>query len=196
MNRFTTLFVLVAFWATMSVGHAASWKLDKSHSQVTFSVAHLVISEVRGVFKDFDVDFSTASEDFTDATIDATIKTASIDSGIEARDKHLRADDFLNVEKYPDMKFKSTSIEKTGNDAYKIIGDLTIRDVTKRVALDTKYKGSVKDPWGNEKIAFRATTTIDRFEFGTKWNKATETGGLVAGREVEITLLMEFTKQK
>ncbi|HCV42445.1 MAG TPA: polyisoprenoid-binding protein [Bacteroidetes bacterium] len=174
----------------------AGWKLDKSHSQVTFSVAHLVISEVRGVFKEFDVDFSTASEDFTDATIDATIKTASIDSGIEARDKHLRADDFLGVEKYPDMKFKSTKIEKAGSDTYKITGDLTIREVTKTVVLDTKYKGSIKDPWGNEKMAFRATTTIDRLVFGTKWNKATETGGLVAGREVEITLLMEFTKQK
>lgn len=196
MNRFTMLFVTSAFWATMSVGQAATWQLDKAHSQVKFSVAHLVIAEVTGVFKDFDVSFSSAKDDFTDATIEATIKTASIDTGVEARDKHVRADDFLNVEKYPDMKFKSTKIEKTGTDAYKITGDLTIRDVTKSVVLDTKYKGSVKDPWGNEKMAFRASTTIDRFEFGTKWNKAVETGGLVASREVEITLLMEFSKQK
>lgn len=196
MKRIVSLIAECMLFVAICGAQTAGWKLDKSHSQVTFSVAHLVISEVRGVFKEFDVDFSTASEDFTDATIDATIKTASIDSGIEARDKHLRADDFLGVEKYPDMKFKSTKIEKAGSDTYKITGDLTIREVTKTVVLDTKYKGSIKDPWGNEKMAFRATTTIDRLVFGTKWNKATEAGGLVAGREVEITLLMEFTKQK
>jgi polyisoprenoid-binding protein YceI len=196
MKRIVSLIAECMLFVAICGAQTAGWKLDKSHSQVTFSVAHLVISEVRGVFKEFDVDFSTASEDFTDTTIDATIKTASIDSGIEARDKHLRADDFLGVEKYPDMKFKSTKIEKAGSDTYKITGDLTIREVTKTVVLDTKYKGSIKDPWGNEKMAFRATTTIDRLVFGTKWNKATETGGLVAGREVEITLLMEFTKQK
>jgi len=196
MKRIVSLIAECMLFVAICGAQTAGWKLDKSHSQVTFSVAHLVISEVRGVFKEFDVDFSTASEDFTDTTIDATIKTASIDSGIEARDKHLRADDFLGVEKYPDMKFKSTKIEKAGSDTYKITGDLTIREVTKTVVLDTKYKGSIKDPWGNEKMAFRATTTIDRLVFGTKWNKATETGGLVAGREVEITLLTEFTKQK
>lgn len=196
MGRFTTFVVAVVLWTTMSVGHAATWQLDKGHSQVKFSVAHLVIAEVTGVFKEFDVMFVNAAEDFTGASIDATIKTASIDSGNEGRDKHVRADDFLNVEKYPDMRFKSTRIEKTGSDTYKITGDLTIRDVTKSVVLDTKYKGSVKDPWGNEKIAFRATATIDRFEFGTKWNKAIEAGGLVVGREVEITLLVQFSKQK
>lgn len=196
MNRSTMVFVTAAFWATMSVGQAATFQLDKAHSQVKFSVAHLVIAEVTGGFKEFDVSYSAPTEEFTDASIDATIKTGSIDTGNEGRDKHLRSDDFLNVEKYPDMRFKSTRIEKTGSGTYKITGDLTIRDVTKSVVLDTKYKGSVKDPWGNEKIAFRATATIDRFEFGTKWNKAIEAGGLVVGREVEITLLVQFSKQK
>ena len=175
---------------------AASWKLDKAHSQVTFSVAHLVISEVTGVFKDFDVTLTADEADFSDVKVEATIKTSSIDTGNQNRDKHLRSDDFLDVEKFPEMKFKSNEIEKTGDDTYKIKGDLTIRDVTKSVVLDTKFKGSIKGMGGNVTAAFKATTTIDRFDFGTKWNKTIETGGLVAGKDVEITLLLEFTKPK
>lgn len=194
MKRIELAIMLLA--VAINGAQAASWKLDKAHSQVTFIVSHLVISEVTGVFKDFDVTLVSEKAEFTDAKIEATIKAGSIDTGNENRDNHARSNDFLNVEKFPDMKFKSTAVENVGNKTYKITGDLTIRDITKSVVLDTGFKGAVKDPWGNDRIAFKATTTIDRFEFGTTWDKATEVGVLVAGKEVEITLLMEFIKQK
>lgn len=181
--------------AAGSVAAQTVWKTDKSHSNVKFTVSHLVIAEVGGRFKDFDATVTHTKDDLSDMTVEATITTGSIDTDNEQRDTHLKSDDFFNVEKYPEMKFKSTKVEKTGNDTYKITGDLTIRDVTRPVVLDTKFRGSVKDPWGNTKAGFRATTTIDRFDWGVKWNKAIETGGLVVGKDVDITLLFEFAKQ-
>lgn len=188
---------LLALFAFLIVSANAQtiWKMDKNHSQVNFTVSHMVFSEVSGTFKNFDVMFDAAKDDFTDAKIEATIKTGSIDTQNENRDKHVKSDDFLNVEKFPEMKFKSTKIEQTGKDTYKITGDLTIRDITKSVTLDTKYKGSIKDTHGNTRVAFKATTTIDRFEFGTKWNRELDSGGLIAGKEIEITLIVELMKQ-
>ena len=196
MQRFIVVLGLALVFIGQSMAQTGTWKMDKSHSQVKFSVAHMVISEVTGVFKDFDVAFTSASDDFTDATIEATIKAASIDTGNENRDKHVRSDEFLNVEKFPEIKFKSTMVEKSGETNYKITGDLTIRDITRTVVLDTKYRGSIKDMRGDPVVAFKATTTVDRFEFGTTWDKVIEGGGLVAGKEVEVTLLMELRKQK
>jgi len=173
-----------------------TWKLDKSHSNVKFAVAHLVIAEIDGRFKDFDATITHTKDDLSDMKIEATIKTASIDTDNERRDGHLRSDDFLNAEQFPNITFKSTGVEKTGADTYKITGDLTIRDITKPVVLDTKFGGTVKDPRGNTKSAFRATTKIDRFEFGTKWKNAIETGGLVAGKDINVTLLLSFAQQQ
>lgn len=172
------------------------WNSDLSHSRVDFSVSHLVIAEVTGRFTQFEVTLQQEKEDFSDSKLEATIKTASINTDSEGRDKHLRSDDFLNAEKFPDITFKSTSFVKTGKDTYKVTGDLTIRDVTKTVVLDTKYNGSVTDPRGNVKSAFKATSSVNRFDYGVKWNKAIETGGLVAGDTVTITLLVELGKQK
>ncbi|MFN0159015.1 MAG: YceI family protein [Bacteroidota bacterium] len=171
-----------------------SWKLDKSHSNVKFAVTHLVIAEVEGRFTDFDATITHTNEDLTDAKIEATIKTASINTDSERRDNHLKSDDFFNAEKFPELKFVSTKMEKTGDKTYKIHGDLTIRDVTKPVVLDTKFMGTIKDARGTTKAGFRATTTIDRFEFGTTWSAAIESGALVVGKEIEITLLMEFNQ--
>lgn len=185
--------MMIAF---ASANAQTKWTLDKSHSNVNFTVSHMVFSEVTGSFTEFDATITNANDDFAGASITATIKTASINTNNERRDNHLRSNDFLNAEKFPEITFKSTKIEKTGNDSYKITGDLTIRDVKKSVVLDTKFRGTVQDPWGNTKSAFKATTTIDRFEFGTTWNKTIETGGLVAGREVEVTLLLQFAKEK
>lgn len=196
MNNIAILLAGLPLFAEMSVAQMPAWELDKSHSQVKFSVAHMVISEVTGVFKDFDVHFVSASDDFTDATIDATIQASSIDTGNEDRDRHVRGEEFLSSGKFPEIRFKSTKVEKTSENNYKVTGDLTIRDVTKSVVLDMKYKGSIKDMRGNPVVAFKATTAVDRFAFGTTWNRIIEGGGLVAGREVEITLLMEFRKQK
>jgi polyisoprenoid-binding protein YceI len=173
-----------------------TWKSDLSHSRVDFSVSHLVIAEVTGRFTQFEVTLQQGKEDFSDSKLEATIKTASINTDNEGRDKHLKSDDFLNAEKFPDLTFRSTSFVKTGKDTYKVTGNLTIRDVTKEVVLDTKYNGSVTDPWGNLKSAFKATASVNRFDYGVKWNKAIETGGLVAGDTISITLLIELGKQK
>ena len=192
--KFTLLVLIAATTALYAQG--TQWKADRAHSQVKFSVSHMVIAEVTGRFKEFTVTLEQPGQDFVGSKLEADIKTGSVDTDIESRDKHLRSDDFLNAEKYPDITFKSTSFEKTGNDTYKIAGNLTIRDVTKQVVLEAKYNGAVTDPMGNTKAGFKATTTINRFDYGVKWNKTIEAGGLVAGENVEITLLMELAKQK
>jgi polyisoprenoid-binding protein YceI len=180
--------------ATIALGQPI-WKPDKAHSSVKFTVSHMVISEVEGRFTDFDATVTAAKDDWSDMQIDAVVKTASLNTDNEFRDKHLRSDDFFNTEKFPEAKFHSTGVEVTGKDTYRITGDLTIRDVTREVVLDTRFKGTAKDPRGTTKAAFRATTTIDRFDWGMKWNKAIETGGLVAGNEVTLTLIFELAKQ-
>lgn len=169
--------------------------MDKTHSNVDFTVTHLVVSEVRGNFKEFDATLTSDKPDFSDMKLNATIKTASVFTDNERRDNHLRSNDFFNADSFPNITFKSTSVKKTGNDTYQIRGDLTIRDITKPVVLETRYRGSV-EAFGGTRAAFKATTTVDRFEFGTTWDKKIETGGLVAGKDVEITLRMEFAKQK
>lgn len=196
MKYVSAVIMSVALISGIALPQASSWKVDQTHSNVTFTVSHMVIAQVSGRFKEFDVTMSHAREDFTDAVIQGTIKTASIETDNERRDNHLKSDDFFNVEQYPDMTFKSSSIEKTGKDTYRITGDLTIRDVTKPVVLDTRYFGMIEDPYGNTRAGFRATTTISRFEFGTKWNAAIKAGGFVVGENVDITLQMQFIKQK
>ena len=171
-----------------------TWSIDRAHSRVTFTVTHMVVAELTGRFTDFDGTLVSSKEDFTDAKIGATIKTASVNTDNEFRDKHLRSDDFFNADSFPTITFASTGVEKTGADTYKITGNLTIRNITKSVVLETKYKGQVS-AGGGTKAGFKATTTIDRFEFGTKWNKAVDATSLIVGKSVEITLLLEFNKQ-
>ena len=196
MCRMMILLAAAILPATTTAARAAVWKMDKAHSQVKFSVAHLVFSEVTGVFKDVDATMISDKDDFTDGQIEATIKSVSIDTGNEGRDRDVRSDSFLNSERFPELRFKSTKVEKTGDGTYAITGNLTIRDVTRSVVLQTKYNGTITDPWGNTRSAFMATTTIDRFDYGVKWDKTMDTGGLIAGKDVKITLLMEFVKSK
>jgi polyisoprenoid-binding protein YceI len=193
MKRILSI-ALALLLSTLGASSQTSWKIDRAHSRVSFSVTHLVVAEITGSFTDFEGTLVTSKEDLTDAKITATIKTASVNTDNEFRDKHLRSDDFFNADSFPTMTFVSTGVEKTGADTYKIAGNLTIRNITKPVMLDAKYKGQIT-AGGNTKAAFKATTTIDRFEFGTKWNKMIEAGSLVVGKNVEVTLLMEFNKQ-
>jgi polyisoprenoid-binding protein YceI len=195
MKKHPLISCLVLTIIVSSQAIAASWKLDKAHSQVNFSVSHLVISEVTGAFKDFDVSLKADAGDFSDAVIESVIKTASVNTNNEARDAELRSDNFFNAEKFPEIRFKSISVEKAGSDTLKITGSLTIRDVTKTVVLNAHYKGSIKDPWGNTRAAFKASTTVNRFDYGVKWNATLETGEFVAGENVVITLLLEFVKE-
>lgn len=194
MNRFKLLLLISVFGISPLIAQKTGWSLDKAHSSVGFSVKHMVISEVTGNFWDFDINFTSSKSDFTDAVVEATIKVASINTDNEKRDAHLRTDDFFNAEKFPLITFKSTSFEKVTDNTYKITGHLTIRDVTKKVTFDATYNGSIKAPWGAQIYSWKATLAINRFDYGLKWNKAIETGGLIAGDTVNITLNLELDK--
>jgi polyisoprenoid-binding protein YceI len=194
MNRLRNIFLITLISAVSLMAQKSGWTLDKAHTNVSFSIRHMVISEVTGKFKDFDISFAATKSDFTDASVEATIKVASINTENDKRDAHLRTDDFFNAEKFPEIKFKSTAFEKVGENKYKIVGDLTIRDVSKKVAFDAVYNGSVKSPWGATVSSWKVSLAINRFDYGLKWNKAIEAGGLIAGDEVNITLNIELTK--
>ncbi len=188
------IFFLTFFIATISVAFAQTeWKLDKSHSGISFSVRHMVISDVVGNFKDFEISLKSSKDDFSDASVESVIKVASINTENSMRDNHLKADDFFNAEKYPEIKFKSTAFEKVGDNKYKITGDLTIRDVTKKVVFDAVLNGTLKTDRGLIS-GWKATTIINRFDYNLKWSKTLETGGLMVGQDVTITLNLELIK--
>src|SRR4030095_6831051 len=169
------------------------WAIDKTHSNVKFTVTHLVISEVEGYFKIFEGTMENSSPDFSDAKINFTVDVNSINTDNENRDKHLKSDDFFSAEKFPQMKFESTSFTSLGNNKYKLTGNLTIRDVTKPVTFDVTYGGTA-NMGKTVKSGFKAKGTINRFDFGLKWDRATEAGGLVVGKDVEITVNAELNQ--
>jgi polyisoprenoid-binding protein YceI len=192
MRKLTMMLLFPLLLASSAV--AQGWKLDKAHSGVQFTVRHMVISDVAGKFTNYDITFNSSKEDFSDAAVEATIKTASINTDNEKRDGHLKSDDFFNAEKFPTIKFTSTEFKMTGENTYAITGDLTIRDVTKKVTFNAIYAGSIKSPWGNTVSAWKASTVINRFDYNLKWSAALETGGLVVGQDVTVTLNLELTK--
>ena len=171
------------------------WVIDRTHSNVKFTVTHLVISEVEGYFKIFDGSMETNKPDFSDAKISFSVDISSINTDNDNRDKHLKSDDFFNAEKFPQMKFESTSFTPLGNNKYKLAGNLTIRDITKPVTFDVTYGGTA-NMMGTVKAGFRAKTTINRFDYNLKWDKATEAGGLVVGKDVDITVNAELNQAK
>ena len=179
-----------------TTAQATTWNIDNSHSNVKFSVSHLVISDVEGAFKSFNGTIQTSKSDFSDAQIDFSIDINSINTDNEGRDTHLKSDDFFNAEKFPQMTFKGTSFTKLSGNKYALEGDLTIRDVTKKIKFDVTYGGTVKDPWGNTKAGFKVKGIINRFDYNLKWNTLTEAGGALVGKEVEIVLNLEFGQQK
>lgn len=181
--------------ATASMAQG-TWKVDNSHSNVKFTVTHLVVSEVDGAFKVYSGSINAPKADFADAAITFSVDVNSVNTDNDARDKHLKSDDFFNAEKFPQMTFKSTSFKKVGDKKYVLEGDLTIRDITKKVKFDVTYGGTVKDPWGNTKAGFKAKGTINRFDYNLKWNTLTEAGGAVVGKDVDVTLNLEFGLQK
>ena len=174
----------------------SKWSVDPVHSKLGFTVTHLLISEVEGNFKNYTGTITSSKPDFTDAVIDFSVDVASINTDNEMRDKHLKSDDFFNAEKFPKITFSTSSIKKIDGNNYSLEGNLQIRDVTKKVKFDVIYKGTVKDPYGNTKAGFKATTTINRLDYGLKWNALTETGGAVVSPEVSVILNLEFALQK
>ncbi|HAP36117.1 MAG TPA: polyisoprenoid-binding protein [Bacteroidetes bacterium] len=170
------------------------WKIDKSHSNINFSVSHLVVSEVTGKFKDFSGTVESMKDDFSDMKLDIAIRANSVDTDEPKRDGHLKSPDFFNAAVDSIVTFKSTKVEKNGEGKYKVIGDLTMRGITKQVVLDAYLKGKTKNPWGQTVAIFKSNTTINRTEWGLKWNKGLEAGGLLVGENVDLTFNVEFVQ--
>lgn len=172
----------------------SNWTLDQSHSGITFSVRHMMITNVRGSFNQFDATVSADASNFASADATITIEVNSINTKDEGRDGHLKSPDFFNAEQFPQIIFKKTSLESKGGDDYKLTGDITIAGVTKSITLNTEIAGPAKDPWGNEKLGVTADGVINRSEFGLTWNAALETGGLLVGDAIKIHIELEFAK--
>ncbi len=170
------------------------WKLDGVHSSIDFSVRHMMIAKVKGTFLTFDAEIVADPEDLTTAEIEFTVDLSSIDTRNDDRDAHLRSADFFDVENHPNMTFKATKIVKTGDNEYDVTGDLTIRGVTKPETFKVVYEGGGKDPWGNERVGFSATGKVKRTDYGLVWNSVLETGGVLVGEDVDVSIEIEATK--
>ena len=173
---------------------AGTYVLDPGHTRIGFVARHLMVTKVRGAFREFEGSI-TIGDDTTASTAQATIKTASIDTGTPDRDTHLVSGDFLEVEKFPMISFANAKVVSQKGTDFTVTGDLTIKDVTREVTLDVELDGVAKDPWGNEKLAVTARTEIDREDFGMTWNVALETGGVLVSKKVVIEIEAQAARQ-
>ncbi|HEX4514967.1 MAG TPA: YceI family protein [Polyangiaceae bacterium] len=173
----------------------ATFNVDTTHSEIGFTVRHMVFAKVHGQFKTWTTKLAYDAASPAKSTIEVEIDTASIDTREEKRDAHLRSGDFFEAEKFPKMTFKSKKIEGSGGH-FKVTGDLTIRDQTHEVVLDVEQTGSGKDPWGNERLGFSAKGAISRGEWGLKWNQALEAGGVLVSDKVEIDVEAQVVQGK
>lgn len=171
-----------------------AYQIDQSHSQIQFSVRHMMLAKVRGVFEKWSGTIELDEQNPARTTVDITIDAASINTKEDQRDGHLRSPDFLNAEQYPSLRFKSTKVEVQGSNRAKLYGDLTIRDITKPVVLDVEFQGSAKSPWGTTSYGFSGSTKMNREDWGLTWNQALETGGVLVGKEVQIDIDLELVK--
>lgn len=194
MKNLQKLALLTLLFPTFA--SAADYTIDPEHSKIGFKVKHLGISSVVGHFGSFTGNFIYDPQNVASSKAQASITAKSINTDQTKRDDHLRSPDFLNVEKSPEITFVSKEIKPLNEGTFQVIGDLTINGITKSVVLDTEYGGSANDPWGNERAAFSASTTLNRKDFGIVWNKVLETGGLVVGEDVKISLEIEGIKKK
>lgn len=190
------LLAVLALAALAAPAAAAVYRIDEAHSAVTFKVAHMAISKVSGRFDKFSGTIDYTPGDQKTWKTEAVIDAASINTGVEARDKHLRSPDFFDVEKFPSITFKSGKVTGYKNMKGKLHGELTMHGVTRPVVLEVEGMGPVKDPWGKERVAATAKTTINRKDFGLAWNQVLETGGLLVGEKIEITLEIEAVKEE
>lgn len=173
----------------------ATFKIDAAHSEIGFKIKHLVISTVSGNISKYDATMECGEEGFSDAKLSFEADVNSITTGNEQRDEHLKSDDFFHAAEYPTITFKSTSIEQQSDDEYVLHGDLSIRGVTKNIALKVEHGGSVVDPWGQKKEGFDISGKISRKEFGLKWNALTEAGGAVVSDDVRLNMSVQMIKQ-
>lgn len=173
----------------------ATYKIDAAHSEITFKVKHLMITNVTGNFTQFDATMESEAADFSDAKISFEADVNSVNTNNEQRDGHLKSDDFFAAEKFPKLTFVSKSFTKKSDDEYSLTGDLTIRDVTKTVDLTVEFGGNMVDPWGQAKAGFEINGKINRKEFGLGWGAVTEAGGVVVSDEVKLHLGVQMIKQ-
>lgn len=193
MRAIPALFAGVLLVASVASADTAEWAIDSSHSKVGFSISHLVVSSVDGKFNSYTGKVNLDEADLTKSNADLTIKVASIDTGDAKRDEHLKSPDFFDAAKFPEITFKSTKVVKAGA-GYKLTGDLKIKDVTKSVTLDATVSAPIKSPWGKQVRGTKFKGKIKRGDFGLKWNKALETGGVVVGEEVTFDIALEINK--
>jgi polyisoprenoid-binding protein YceI len=181
---------------TTEVLKKTMWNIDTAHSEIGFRVKHLMITNVKGGFKEFGASISTTSEDFMTSDIDFFINPASVDTGDEKRDDHLRSTDFFDVENYKKITFLGSSYEKVDNNGnYILYGDLTMKGITKKIKLDIEFGGVMKDPWGNQKAGYTITGKINRKDWGLNWNAALEAGGVLVSDDVKISCEVQLIKQ-
>ena len=172
---------------TAAVETRTNWTIDPSHTTVEFVAKHMMITTVKGRFAEFEGTIVADEQNVADSTVEVTMQAASIDTRSEQRDGHLRSPDFLDVENYPTVTFRSTRVEGT-KDEFQLTGDLTIRGVTRPITLDVTFEGEGKDPWGGTRASFSAKGKFDRRDFGLTWNVALETGGILVSNEVKINI--------
>jgi len=181
--------------STTSSASVTSWNIDSAHAAAEFKVRHMMISNVKGVIKGISGVLTEHATDASLSSVDATLDVSTLNTGEAQRDAHLKSGDFLELEKYPTITFKSTNVVHKGDAEYAVTGDLTIHGVTKPVTLAVEGPTPQhKDPWGNTRIGLSATTKINRKDFGLNWNATLETGGILVGEDVHITLELEFIK--
>lgn len=177
----------------------STWQLDPAHSSIEFAVKHMMMTTVRGRFKRVEAEIRGSEDDPHDAHVRVDIDPASIDTGAPDRDQHLRSADFFDAERHPKITFRGKRIEgdaREAGDAFTLVGDLTIRDTTMEVVLDCRFEGRGIDPWGKERVGFRATGELDRREWGLRWNQAIETGGVLVANKVRIEAQAQFVRQE
>lgn len=172
------------------------WTLDPAHTQIEFSVKHMMFTTVRGIFSEATGTIELNETDPSQSRVEVVLQAASLDTRVEARDQHLRSADFFDVEGHPTLTFRSKQVQGSPTqpgDSFRLVGDLTIRGETREVVLEGEYEGRGRDPWGNEKIGFTASTKIDRRDFGLTWNQALEAGGVLVSNDVKIELAVQGT---
>ena len=196
MKTFIYSLIASLLLCTSSFAATSSWNIDPAHSTASFKVKHMMISNVTGNFRGVQGKIVINDADLKKSKVDVTIAATSIDTGIKKRDNHLRSADFFDVAKYPNLTFVSTQVKGVSGSGFTLVGDLTIHGVTKEVELAvSELSAEIKDPWGNTRKAAKATTKINRKDFGLNWNTVLETGGVLVGDEIQIELEVQFIKQ-
>lgn len=179
----------------METGIKEKWVIDPMHSEISFKIRHLMITNVQGSFKDFDATIYSTGDDFTTAEIDCWINVASVDTGNEERDGHIKSEEFFDAANFPQILFEATGYENVDNDgSYELYGDLTIKGFSKKIKLDVEFGGVVKDAWGNEKAGFTINGKVNRKDWGLNWNATLETGGVLISDEVKISCEIQLMR--